>query len=381
MSFTVVNEIANCQNELNVINQRITETDWILFFNRANKYFMTSYKMPTTQRVQDFLIFNGVREYPLPTDFVGHINLERPYDLTQNNFYHTTESNFIRWMQDNWSAIKFDKENQLLMINYTDGTTISVNEMDSLTANGTWSASGDASSLAVDGQYYTSGDYSLRFTATYSTGTATLTNSTMNAIDFTDYIANGFAFIDVYNSSTTPITSMTLRFGSDASNYYQVSATTRYNGQTIGKGFGQVGFDLSGKTTVGSPTVTAINYVLINFTLPSGFTATIRVDNLIVALPTYFTMPYYSLYNIKSNAGTYQESITSTSDTVLCPAEFNEAYTYKVCALGALLKLQDANEANYFEAQAAEKEANLRSLYPNQQARVQTTYYKNWKTF
>jgi len=372
--------IQDCSNELNIIGQRVTETDFILFFNRANKYFMSSYKMPTTQRVQDYLVFNGVREYSLPTDFVGMMQLERPYEQEQQNFLHGTQKNFMRWMQNNQTAYKFDKENQLLMVNYNEGESMIIHNLDSITDNGTWAVSGDGLNLAVDEQY-TTGTGSLRFSTTYATGTAILTNSTINPIDLTDYIDNGFLFLDVFNPSDTNLTSINIKIGSDASNYYSVSSITRYNGQGIGKSFGQVGFDLSTKTTVGSPVLTANTYIEITITIPVGYSGVIRVDNLFVANPTYFTLPYYSLYNIKDLTGIYKEKITTTSDYLLCPAEFYEAITYKVCEQAAALKLSDQAEANYFLNKCGEKEVELRAKYPKQEPRNSTTYYKNWNKF
>ena len=383
MSFLVADSIQDCQNELNVIDQRLTQDDWLLFHNRTNKYFMTSYKMPTTQRVQDYLIFNSVREYQLPTGFVGMMNLERPYELDQQNFYHGTQANFIRWTQENWSAIKFDKETEILMLNYLQGDKMVVQPLSDLTSNGTFVVAGDGSALAIDKQYYTAGEGSMRMTVTGSTGQLTLTGTGITAFDLTDYITNGYTFLDVFNSSTTvPLTSIQIRIGSDASNYYQTAAvTTRYNGQTLQGSFGQVGFDFTQKTTTGSPTLTALTYIQIIINFPTTFNGTLRVDNLFVANPIYFTLPYYSLYNVKTSANAYQEKVTATSDTLMCPVEFNEAFTYKICAMGALLKLSDATMANYFENKASEKEADLRAKYPNQEKRTQTTYYKNWNKF
>lgn len=380
-SFLVSEAIADCSNELNVINQRITETDFILFFNRANKYFMSSYKMPTTQRVQDYLVFNGVREYSLPTDFVGMMQLERPYELDQQNFLHGTEKNFMRWMANNQTAYKFDMESQLLMINFNDGDKMAIHNLNSVTDNGTWTLIGDGSNLVSDNQYSTDGNGALKFGAVYAAGTATLTNSTMNTVDMTAFIDNGFIFTDVYNSSDTNLTSIKIRIGTDASNYYEMTATNRYNGQGLSKSYGQIGFDMSSKTTTGAPTITNISYVQFIVAIPVGYTGTIRLDNLFSANPVYFTLPYYSLYNVKDSSDNYKEKVTVTSDKILCPTEFYEAFTYKVCEMGAALKLGDQAEANYFMNKFAEKEVELRAKFPKLEPRITTTYFKNWNKF
>lgn len=48
MSFNVGQAIQDVSQELNIVGQKVSTADFLLFFNRTNKYFQTNYKMPTT---------------------------------------------------------------------------------------------------------------------------------------------------------------------------------------------------------------------------------------------------------------------------------------------------------------------------------------------
>lgn len=385
MSLLVSTAIGQMQQELNVISgQKMSDSDFLLFLDRANKYFYTNYKMPTSQREADLFAFSGVFEYALPSDFVGIIEPKRPYNLHSPKFSHTTEKEFLHWPYGRHTAIKWVRENAFLILKDTTGSSLRIHNCDDTDDNGTWTVSGDGASLAQDTQIFTGGEGSLRFTITGSGGSTTLVNSTLTAVDITDYVSQGYIFLDLQCplGNTTALTSVRLRLGSDASNYYQITATTRHRGDTILGGWGLIGFDMSQKSTTGTPTDTAIDHVQILITHgTSGIDGTYRVDNIFAAEAVYFQLPYYSKNNVKDSSNSYIESPTSTSDTILCPSDFNEAYIYKTLEIAAAIRLKDTGLAAYFARELDPKEKYLKSKYPRQESRVQTTWYKNWAQF
>lgn len=371
--------ISECQQHLTIIGQRVSDADFLLYANRANKHFMTGYKMPTTERQSDLLLFTGVYEYPLPSDFIGIMQPRKPYGNFSPTFENQTPRTIARDLSGKKTGIKFDRETPFLIVQDDEGNKANLHDCSSLTDNGTWSVSGDGSSLVLDEQIFTEGNSSLRFTITGSGGTTTLVNSTITSpVDITDYLTQGWAFLDLQcpSGNTTALTSVRLRIGSDASNYYEIMATTRHRSNTILGGWGLVGFDMSTKTTTGTPTDTAIDYIQVLITHgTSGINGTYRLDNIFLSLPTYYQLPYYSKNNIKSDTSVYQESITETGDTILCPVEFNEAYVYKVLEIAATERIRDAALANYWRGELMPKEKALKSAYPNQQSRPQYKWY------
>mgnify|MGYP000732867619 CR=1 FL=1 len=383
MSFLVSDVIQEMQLELNILGQAMDDDDFILFLNKSNEYLGTAYKMPTTERLADLLLFNGVNEYELPDDFAGIIEPQRPYGIHSPNFDHETTREFMHWPYGYKTTLRFDQDSQFLVANITEGDRFELNNCDSLTENGTWAVSGDGSALALDNQIYTEGTGSLRFTITDSIGTTTLTcNAMAYPIDISSVLNQGWLFLDLQSPSSTAISSVQIRIGSDSTNYYQMSATTRYRGNTITQGWGLIGFDLSQKTTVGTPDYQNIDYIQI--VIANGLTGTsgtYRLDNIFLSEAVYFQLPYYSQYNVKGDDGTYKAQITETGDTVLCPngPEFKSAFTYKTLEIANAMRFKDASAAEYCARELAPREAYLKAKYPRQESKPATTWYKGWR--
>lgn len=382
MSFLVSDVIQQMQLELNVLGQAMDDDDFILFLNKANEYVATGYKMPTTERLSDLLLFTGVNEYALPSDFAGIIEPQKPYGNWNPNFNHQSTREFMHWPYGRTTSLRFDRDSQYLVINEPSGDTIQLQDFESLTDNGAWSISGDGSNLALDTQIFTQGNASLRFTVTGSGGTTTLACTGMTyPLDITDFLTQAWIFIDLQcpSTNTSAITSIQIRIGSDASNYYQMSATTRYRGDTIVGGWGLIGFDLAAKTTTGTPDYTNIDYIQIVITNgTSGTNGTYRLDNLFLAKAMYFQLPYYSRFNIKDNDGTYKAEIETTDDTVLCPngPEFTSVFTYKTLEIANAMRFHDASMASYCAAQLDKRERYLKSKYISQESKPSMTWYK-----
>lgn len=381
MSFTISDAISDLQQESNTIGQRVSESDWLLFFHRANEYFNTNYKMPTSQRAADLLLFKGVYEYAVPSDFLGMFMPERPYDLLSPTFQHTSEKEFTHYIHGNLTGFKFNRETQYLLANYDAGDRVQLHTCNTYNEEGTWAVSGDGASIATDEQIYTQGEGSVRATVTGATGSTVFTISDAPQTDIGDYLLNAWAFVDIYNPNDLQITSVELRIGSDASNYYSMTATTRKRGDNIMQGWGLVGFDMSTKTTTGTPTTSAIDYIRIAITHSVSASGTMRIDNVFISEAVYFQLPYYSKFNVKSAAGSYIQRPTATDDTMLCPTEANSAYAYKALEYAAMLKLEDPGLASYARGELLQKEMDLKAKYPKGEARSQTNWYKRSPKF
>ena len=384
MSFVVSDAISDMNLELNLVGQRMSDTDYLLFLDRANKYFYTNYKMPTCQSEVDMLYYDGVKEYSLPSDFASIIEPKRPYDLSKNVFVNKTEKAFTHQdLGDNSTAIKWVREVPLLILKgVSSNSSTLIQACESTTQDGTWVISGDGSLLAADDEIYSSGGASLRFTVTASTGQTVLSCSNNNSQDLTDLFTFGKFFVDLFTPSTNSaaLTSVKLRLGSSPSAYYEMSATTRFRGDTITTGLGQIGFDPAAKTTTGSPDITAIDYVavVLNYGL-TGVDGIYHLDNIFGSKGTYYQLPYYSKYNVKDSSNSYKQRVTATDDTILCPDDFNEIYTYKCNEMAAAIRLRDQALSNYFRQEMVPKEMSLKARYPKMESIPKTTWYANTK--
>lgn len=385
MSFQISDAYNEAQVELNSAGQSVDTTDYIQFANDVNDEFMTQMKHPTSERMYDVVLYPGLDENPLPRDWLAIIDPERPYGTASPTFRHATGTDFTHFPYGRVTGYRFDHENGYLLARETSGTHALFNGCDSLTENGDWVISGDGSSLAVDEEIYVQGTASLRFTITGSGGTTTLTCTSMDTpFDMTDFLTEGRFVLDLGcpSTNTTAITSVRVRLGSDASNYYQMTATTRHRGDTILTSFGKISFETASKTTTGTPTDTAIDYVQVLITHgTTGIDGTYRLDDMFFTKGVFYRIPYYSRNNIKSAAGVYKRAITADDDTLLCPSEMNGLYKFKILSTIAKRRLQDTGLADEFELAALPFARTLSAKYPSQEQRVSTVKYRRWNTF
>jgi hypothetical protein len=379
MSYQISALIEDCQRELNIIDDTIDEGDFLLFANNANEYFRTTFKLPTTEAQADLVLYRWVQEYSLPSDFLSIIEPKRPSSFFSPRFTHGTEKAISMWPFGNNTAIKWNRETPVLVATVEDGQSSLIQGCDSLTEGGTWAISGDGGSLVVDQQIKVEGDGSLRFVVTPSGGTTTLTCTNASQFDITDYINEGRLFLDLQcpSTNTTAIASVRVRIGNDASNYYQATATTRHNGSSIMGGWGPISFDYANVTATGTVTQSECDYIQVLITHgTTGVSGTYRLDKIFLSIGTYFFLPYYSRYNIKTASSTYQEKATATTDTIMAPGEFDIAIRYKVCELAAAQRLQNATLANKFTNELVPKEFALTANYPRQNSLIQTVRFK-----
>jgi hypothetical protein len=367
--------ISRLQSRANTIGKRLDNAFCIQTFNDANNYFCTNYKMPTTQRVHDLLYYPGILHYALPDDFDGMFAPERPFGTGYSPvFNRTTEKEFFHFQDGRSISLVFDRENQFLLMNDASGTRVILNDCGSLTDNGTVTGSGSASALVVDDSIYVQGNGSIGFTSSGSG--AVITFAGFNQEDVSDGIFEYGTFFDLQVPVGGSVTSAILRVGDDASNYYQIASALRFRGDSIVTGWGPIGGRIQDAASVGSPTgkMSWAQVVLVGETAGHY-----RIDNVMMAKPTYYQLPYYSLYNVKSAAGVYKNEITALDDSILCPPKTEIAFELKALEIACALRLKDQGIAAYAARELLGNEGYMKVTWPKQIMRVSTTRYKNTK--
>lgn len=185
-------------------------------------------------------------------------------------------------------------------------------ELDPMTATTGWTAAGTASGLALDSTVFWQDPGALRFNLTAGTGTLT---KTIPSNDLTNYLGVGVMFL-AYRTPTAP-TSITIRLGSDANNYYSVTVTSAFLGAFVTNQWDLASFDLSTATTVGSPVITAINYVEILVVAPNSIN-NFYVGDLWISLPSpHFLYYQSSSFFMASGASAPSRTITADTDSVI----------------------------------------------------------------
>lgn len=185
------------------------------------------------------------------------------------------------------------------------------------------------SGLVADQSFYYFNPASLRFTLS-GVGIGYLEKTLTQSIDLTRYQNVGVSFLELELPALN-LTSVEFRIGTDSSNYYSVTQTQGQMGAwTTGK-FLDTPFDLSTATTVGSPTITDINYVKLTFVTTATLT-NIRCGYLSISLPSQHEIFFTTTGMFLAADGSINNFITADDDVILLNDASYNLYKHE-CAM------------------------------------------------
>jgi hypothetical protein len=237
---------------------------------------------------------------------------------------------------------------------------------DSVTGDGgTWTAdnvTSDALNVTTDINEYSAGSGSINFDIDVSqsgNNLAALYNTGVSTQDLTDYNGTGILILDVYIPDATYTSSVTLRWGNDASNYFSATVTTDATGNTLAAGWNTVAVEWEDATETGTVDVTAIDYyyVAINYAAGQGDDTDYRLDNLRIAKPEKLVFHYLSQRVGTNNTGTSIYKFTAATDVPYFSAQ-HDHYKFAVCHKAAqilfrVLGLKDDAKESEADAEKA----------------------------
>lgn len=230
--------------------------------DEAIRQYDRMYKWPWMLSRRSIRVFNDIIIYPVDNDFHSLAildNYEKDF-ASRARVRYTSIAEFLEDIDGrNDVAEIWDGGQKYLGIRYNaNGSTSRV--VDTAQSDDGWTASGVADDIAED-TVVTLGDMpkSIRFTAT-GAGTATVESAILAFAH--QNIERSYFFIDVYLHAAP--TSITLKIGSSASNYYSGSVTTQFSGQPLVVGWNTLAIDINTATVTGSPNVNALAYQSID---------------------------------------------------------------------------------------------------------------------
>lgn len=389
---TLKDNVAGILSGLNI--NTVADLDATLERGFAN--MLTRCYVPEASGIQNINLFSGVINYPIdPNIYEADLvdirpqGNERPiWDFTVK----TNQSNFDRtkgyFRSGTRAAFQYENGTPIIRIVAQDTTPqVILSTMNSTTG---WTAGGTASSLSLNQASGWIGQTSLKCNVT--TGTGTITNSTLTSADLTSYEGIGTAFLAVYIPSTTNLTSITLKLGSDASNYYSVTSTAGFTGAWTPNNWLLVPFDFSTASTTGTPDWSDVTYAQVSI-IASGTETNFGLGYLFIAQPC----PHQILYQsaaifLASGTTTPTQTITADTDEIILNTSPYNIYVYEA-ALAVLENTSGgAGDAMYARIQQRLGVDNLGNvvggLYkpymadnPSEQIRQFNTYYgvrNNW---
>lgn len=357
-------------------------------YNRAARQLMLDVDPQETKRIVEFTnpIFFEVYDYACPTDLKGNKVIDiRPqttryprdiYSQAYNQAFDVAKS----WSWNNDFTINFNTAIKTIRVNspFLPQGTI-VNQATGVTDNGTFSTGGGATGIVNNNINFINFGGSLQFNLSAGPATGYIENSTMSAQNLSSQLNQGTEFVFVYLPVAANFTSVELRWGSSAGNYYSRSVTTNQQGNAFINGWNQLAFNWNGATVVGAPNASAINYLRLTFTYNTTLQTGVLVNTFASRMGAILELEYYSKFLFRDAiTGAFQETVTANSNLINLDTEsynllFNQAAYLAVQQQQGL----DASfyDGNFFLTQYKEGVARYQSMYKSELQKPQSIYY------
>jgi hypothetical protein len=366
-------------------NNQIQNLDGVI--NRAARDVLLDVDPQETKRQVEFVapIFNSVFDYPIAADVKGnkiidiYPQVQRiPQDIwTQayNQAFDVAKQNIFSMA--NMFTINFNTSLKTIRINAPFlNPPVIINQIEAIATNGTWAAGGTATNLAVNNTNFAQGAGSLQFDVT--SGAAYIENSTMTAVNLSTIANQASLFTWVYIPTAASLTSVDLRFGSDASNYYHRTVTATQQGTAFVNGWNLCQFQWAGATQVGTPNTAAIAYGRVTLNVTGSMTGCL-VNGMDAILGTILSYEYYSKYLFRNaSTGAYQETVLDDGDLINLDTESYDLLTYKVAALA--VQQQQGLDASFYDGPFFEQKyqamlLRYKAMYKSELQKPQSAYY------
>lgn len=189
-----------------------------------------------------------------------------------------------------------------------------------------WSGGTD-SAVSLNSTTYKIGSGSLNIYKSGTTGTVFSASKTTTSVDFTSKDLHTWLYITDLTDLVSTGTAVTIRFGSDSSNYYYLDTTIG----SLAAGWNLIVFNSSGATgSAGSPTITACDYYYIALNTDLAADTVAEGDVVIDDLKVASTDDYVKTF--ETGYPTINESTLEA--TTKCRVSTTEANGYNINALG-----------------------------------------------
>ncbi len=331
-------------------------------------------------------IWNQVWDYACPSDLKGNRIIDispqvyrtagdlltqayqQPFDIQKNRL--GAFSDF---------TLQFNTAVKTLRIN--DSTLPAQIVLDTCTDDTDWNITSSASNLTVDNVNWVANGGSLKFNigAGSNPTTGSLNKTLPSTLDLTNELNQASLFYYIYFPSVTGITSTEIRWGSDSSNYYSRTLTTTNEGNSFSIGWNLIRADWLGATVVGSPDVTAIDYVYVGITTNGTAFTGINIDNIVCVMGLYRTIRYYSKCLFRDAVtGGFQETTNDNSNLINLDTESYNLYQ-NLLAFYATQQIQglDATffDSNFWGQEYTKNKTRYTALNKSQVQKPHDSYY------
>ncbi len=357
--------------------------------NRAARQLLLDIDPQETKRSLEFVtpIFNSVFDYAIAPDVKGnkiidiYPQVQRiPLDIwTQayNQAFDVAKQNIFS--ANNMFTINFNTSLKTIRINapYLNPPVI-ISQIDNIDNNGTWTTGGVATNLTVNNTNFAQGAGSLQFDVT-GAGDAYIENTTLGMTNLSEVVNQSSIFTWVYVPDASLLTSVTVRWGSSNTDYYQETTTQTQQGTVFVNGWNLCEFVWATASSVGSPDASNITYGRVSLAM-TGASAGVKVNGLDSILGTVLNYEYYSKYMFRDAiTGAYQETVTDDSNLVNLDTESFNLLLNQVVYLAT--QQQQGLDATFYDGGFFKNAYDTgiiryKSMYKSELQKPQSVYYQ-----
>jgi hypothetical protein len=315
--------------------------------------------------------------YTIPSDFGKIIDLHPSGKRTSGDFGRLTDAvsaSLLKQIRDKQIAVESRDGVRVLFIDW-QGNKVPKTLAQMNSAIG-WSATAGAANVESDSLFAISGGRSVRFDLTATGGG--IENTTLDALDLSDWTEQADFFAWVYFPAVTNLTSVQARWGNDmTTNYWQSTAqTTQADGTAFQTGWNLVKFSWAGATETGTVDDTVIDSFRL-YLNTTGAISDVRVDNIVVSLGSIFDIKYYGAYMFRTAAGAWIRRPTVDTDSVAVDEQGFNIFAYEcLIEMAQQMEGEDSNFDISFALRALNGDGTSRD--PAQRLGLYARYRKEY---
>lgn len=305
----------------------------------------------------EYGLYDEVERYAIPEDVsyedivdIGEIDKDKNLDTIAKPIAHVYQRQFDQKRRDNIFSINWDNGIKTMSIYRPKGLKrhqhLVINDLDTLSDNGSWNTSGNVVNLRLDELNHVSKKASLSFDINASSAYGSISNFTMTPVNIFDYMNTGAAFSWLSFPIPQNLISVKLTLGSNQSDletdYFYQTVQQPHDNNEFTTGWSLLKFMLSNMNSVGNPNPKSIGYIRFDFNTTGEAIPACNIDSLVVRKGKIYQITYNSSYClIDARTRAWKKMTTANSD------EFPfEEDTYQILMLETALVVQKDIYAN-----------------------------------
>lgn len=312
------------------------------FINRAIERLKRQIAIPADEVIYSFWYTQDKLFYDLPASFREALYVQyntKNINTLANKWeyfdYPTVLQTVGSSPANRWSFTHINGKKQLVMAGLNRQLGRTIVSFDTLT---NISVADDASGLTLDSIIKLNSTASVSFDITDSTGVATVAITNLS-LDLEELFERQ-GFLKVYSWMTAGnIDDVTIKLISSTGNYYSIVATQNDDGVDFTQDEWQkIAWHTNDKVTVGTPVLSAITDIEIEFGLGTGFTSAteFRLDTLFTVFGEKMDLVHFSNKKGTTSAGVEKPNLTLPDDIPWYSGNYDD-YTDLIAQQAALM--------------------------------------------